>query len=1127
MSGYDYTGYESAFVPTPPSSPEVERKTTSTSGEAKSSEKLTQKYKLPVEANVLNGYRSITYNFTLAALPSDYVSNPESYRKAEMDLVILKSGGKGNNTILNVSKLSNAQVSAVEEPVLDKYSAKNNQNKVINQLSANQGIIDGFNQKSPGRFDMFINDVELETIMAFSEESNVTQPTKIKFEVFEPYSINGFIEALHVAAVAAGYTSYIQASFVLKIEFWGIPDSDNEIFKIAEKIPNAERYFPIGLTNVEVDITERGTKYQCSAVPYNERAFGQPSVVKKPIKMEGKTVKDILTNFMNSFNSQLKKANEDAKLNPNNVDTYSIKFVEWDTDNGWIEAVKSKIGDSDLLNLYEDNVLYKFAKPSDGKNAYKPGTEPKSIKYNPTGAAINFPENISVHEVISAVIKDSAYVRKLLEDMASSDKSTAKARVDDLGRVEYFSVKVEVKNRDVFDETAKKPFQEFTFVVSPYKVHFTRIPRYGQVQLKEEEFTKLVLREYNYYYMGKNVDVTSFKLNFNTLYFEAIPAAMADQNVPNYRDSAKPDGRGQPKIDAPSKQDQTKTNPAHPPAPVRQVPVDTKPDSGSATPTQNDPYAALARSMHDAVVNSKASMVTGNIEILGDPFYLVTGGMGSYNPKPVRGSREGVVGQNEVAMNYAEVNILINFRNPIDIGSFESGGLMIFDSNRVPFSGVYMITKAVHTFKDGIFKQTLEIIRRPGQILDGQGKEVKMESLTKVVPNPENVSVSAEAPEVSVQRASTADVAEYLNRGAPNAESNFTAAPGGLGGGQSVLTRTYGLVSREGILQSAAGIVGQPLPTVPQTDIRLNVSQLANLGNNNLTSAGLINAAANIITGNTTLKNVASTMAGTLIGSKLNQVLQKSNIGSGMGEGASVLIPPLSTTPLNPTALDIKAGAIENPLAFAKDAISNVKGEIQQLGQNALDQVNRLGDKASLLVGGVGAKISESLGSKADPKAIAAQVGLDPSRLSGISNNLQSKFPKQLTDIIKNTPENLNLSQALDQGIALSAIPPSKFGNIPPLTPFRTAPDALLDISSPLVKTTLAAGLASTLNAVDNNIVKDKLSTVKSQLSKLSSIKSTVDQKASGSVGAIFGSKSSTNPLETLLKNSKNNNTMV
>lgn len=1131
----EFSGYDVSAATGSAGSPEVVRRTdtpsTNPTGQAKSSAKLTQKYQLPVESNVLNGYRSITYNFTLAGLPSNYVSDPDVFRKSALDLVIIKSGGKGTSGIAPPSSASAIQKKQVEMEVLDKFDSRVKaqvDKKNINQLEAkNISLVNDFNTRSPGRFDMFIDEIDIETVMAFSESSSVTQPTKIKFDVIEPYSVNGFIEALHVTSVAAGYTSYISASFVLKIEFWGIPDSDTDEFKHPEKIPNAERYFPIGLTNVEVEITERGTKYQCSAVPYNERSFGQPSVVKKPIKMEGKTVKEILTNFMKSFNEQLKKANEDAKLKSNNLDVYEVKFVEWDTENGWVDAANSKIGNSELLDLYEDNILYKFANPSDGKNSYNSKTEPKSVAYNPTSAAINFPENISIHEVITAVVRDSKYVREILQDLASKDETTVKNRIDPLGRIEYFSIKVEVKNREEFDETTKKPYQTFTFIVSPYKAHFTRVPRYGQVQLKEEEFLKLVLREYNYYYMGKNIDVVNFKLNFNTLYFEAIPAAMADQNAPNYRDAAKPDGRGQPKIEAPSKEDQLQTNPAHPPAPVRQIPVDTRPESGSAVPLQNDPYSVLARNMHDAIVNSKSSMVTGNIEILGDPFYLITGGMGGYNPKPVQNSREGIVGLKEAAINYSEVNILINFRNPIDIGSFESGGLMIFDPNRVPFSGVYMVTKVVSTFKNGEFRQNLEIVRRPGQILDGQGKEVKIGALTTVVPNDENVPVIAERPEVSFQRATTADVSEYLRRGAPDSDSNFTAAVGGLGGDSSVLTRTYGLVSRDGILQSAAGIVGQPLPTVNQTDIRLNVSQLANFDNKNLTPAGLLNAATNVITGNKSLKSVASTIAGTLIGNTINEVLKKSNQGSGIGEGATVSIPPLSTVPLNPTAIDVKFGALENPLELAKNTISNVKGEIQQLGQNAIDQVTRLGDKANLLVGGVGAKIAESLGSKADPKAIAAQVGLDSSRLSGLGNNLQSKLSNQVSDILKNTPENVNLSQALDQGIALSAIPPSKFGNIPPPTPFRTAPDPIPDVSMTAVKTVVVAGLANRLNAIDSNVVKDKIATAKNQLSKLSGLKTTVDQKISGSVGAVFGSKVSKNPLETLLNNSKNNDTTV
>lgn len=1118
----EFTAYESALSPTPASSPEVEVKTNKPSAnpnnDSKANANLTQKYLRPIESNVLNGYRSITYNFTLAGLPSEYVSDPEVYRKAELGLVILKSGGKGLNTIMNIKNLTSAQVAAVEEPVLDKYSAQNNQRKVKEKLSSNQEIINGFNERSPGRFDMFLDDVEIENLMTFTEESNVTLPTKIKFTVVEPYSVNGFIEALHVASVAAGYTSYVNASFVLKVEFWGIPDSDNEEFKIPEKIPNADRYFPLGLTGVDVDITEKGTRYQCSAVPYNERAFGNPSVVKKPIKMQGTKVQDILTNFMKAFNEQLVKANEDSKLNAKNVDVYNIKFVNWSSTDGWVDAAgSSDIGKSDVLDLYEDNVLYGFAKPNDGKNAYKPGTEPKSIKYNPNSAAINFPENISIHEVISAVIRDSTYVRNILKDLANKEK--ARSRIDDLGRVNYFSIKLEVKNRDVYDEISKKPFQEFTFVVSPYKAHFTKIPRYGQVQIKEEEFLKLCLREYNYFYMGQNIDVLNFKLNFNTLYFEAVPIAMADQNVPNYRDSAKPDNRQQTKLDPPTKAEQVQANPAHPMPPVREVPVNTKPESGSAIPIQNDPYAVLSRSMHDAIINSKASMVTGEIDILGDPFYLVTGGMGSYNPKPVQGSRDGVVGLKEASPIYGEINIVINFRNPIDISPLEEGGLMKFDSNRVPFSGVYTITKVVSTFKNGDFKQRLEIIRKPGQIFNDTAKEILPSDIDKTVKNEDNVTVSTQGPEAPSLRPDSASVAEYFDRGAPNLDSNFVNAPGGLGGSDSTLERTYGLVGKDGRLVSASGVIGQALPTDSNRDIKINVNELSKMGNSSLTPAALINAAANVITGNVPFKAAASTIAGTLIGESISNVLKKSNPGSGIGQGATVSIPGLSSIPLDPTANEIKAGAIENPLSSAQNLVSNVAGTIQNIGQNALSQVNRLGSQADLLVGAVGAKIASSLGSTADPSAVAANVGVDSARLSGLSSNITGKVPKEVTDILSKTPQNVNLSQALDQGIALSAIPPSKYPNIPPTTPFKTAPFPEPDPSR-IISSVNIGQIPVSSNKVDMSVARDKINTVKTQVSKFTGTTPVVDKTVSGSVGAVFGSKNSQNPLERLINKS-------
>ena len=49
------------------------------------------------------------------------------------------------------------------------------------------------------------------------------------------------------------------------------------------------------------------------------------------------------------------------------------------------------------------------------------------------------------------------------------------------------------------------------------------------------------LRQYNYIYTGKNIDIINFKLNFNTLFFEAVPAAMGNSDTPSAKTGAAPD----------------------------------------------------------------------------------------------------------------------------------------------------------------------------------------------------------------------------------------------------------------------------------------------------------------------------------------------------------------------------------------------------------------------------------------------------------------------------------------------------------------------------------------------------------------------------------------------------------
>jgi hypothetical protein len=1138
--------------------------------EAKADRDLTKKLVVQTpEANILNSYRSVTYNFTLAGLKKDYLKDPRKYRESELDLVILKSGGKGNSIISGSGpaeqdvRLSQRNDDADPRDRKVQSAAQTN----VDVSNNNTSMIQGFNNRSPGRFDMFIENVEIDTLMAFTEGSGSTLPTQIKFEVIEPYSVNGFIEAMHVAAVAAGYPSYLQASFLLKMEFWGYPDNDQLQFKDPEKIPKSERFFPIGLTGIDVDITERGTRYKCTAVPFNERAFGEPNVIKKPIQMSGDYVGMILFDLIKNINEQVSKSDKDGKSESlgNKHDTYSIKFPIWSDTEGWTDGF-NEIAASKLTEILKDNALYKMVDPATaGKpDAYKKqgssqptpaqqSKEPEAIKYTPGKTVVQFAENMNIHEAISSVIRDSEYTRNILKDVKKS--------IDQFGMIKYFMVKVEVTNLNVINETTKKPFQNFEYVVTPYKVHYTRIPTYGQEQIDDKNLKLLSLRQYNYIYTGKNIDIINFKLNFNTLFFEAVPAAMGNNDTPSAKTGAAPNNGVVVRQNATPTETVQKQEVPTPPTKVESSPV--QPTGGNAGQLLNDPYAILAKKMHSAIIDSKASMITGEIELLGDPFYIATGGVGNYVSTP---DSRGKTKDGEADHIFSEVLITINFRNPIDINP--DTGMMIFDPELIPFSGVYKVNKASSTFKDGTFKQRLEILRIPGQILDQDIKPSDPADANFTRPSPDNQVVpDATRAENPSQRLDSSTALEQLDRGLPSPGlpgelSNFTAATGGLGGSTAgMLMQTPGRVLKSGALAAGSSIIGQPLPADLSSNIRLSSSGLANINQTGLGSAALIAVASNVLTGNIPAPRALSSVATAIGGLAIASALNKPNIGSGIGEGATVKLPGVAA---DPTALDVKFGSTIDPTRLAAGSVNSILGGTKELGVAAVGIVSSLGTKISPFAKDIGSKIAAFGGTNADPRAIGAQVGLDVSQLSGLSGQYQSKALNQIASFGNNTPPGVNLAQASDAGVVLDYISPSKIQNIPPTTPYSTAPAPGVDIAyvrevaakggatavanlygvsnikgisgnllpAGVVASALAniptsqvnpfSNITGQFNAVDVNSIKDKVTSAQSQLSGLTGSVPILDKNLVGSVSAKFGSSASASPLNKLINGTFN-----
>lgn len=781
-------------------SPEITRTTAGKNASPKIPSVVVSK-----QVNPLHQFRSYNYLFTLACIKSSALKDPDLLRKTADYYVIAKSSGKGTDAI----KLdSSFNVAAIAPQTVSSgggrgdYAYKN----PGSTRNFGQEYIDAFNARSSGRFDLFINNVEIETLMSASQAANTALATKIKFEIYEPYSLNGFMEAIQTAALAAGHVNYAMAPFVLKMEFIGYPDTDGAASETIKKLgAEGTRYFVFSFTNLTVDATESGTRYQCEAVPHNERAFGKSNELTANIKITGKTVGDILADFSTQINrvkeEESKKIRGEGK--PVKSDKYNIILPSWSGPKMDI-TTPNAISKADVTSLTRTNNNYKFADPG--------SAEQQTVAYVPGKTEVQFSDTVSIHDCISAIIRDSEYTKNLIKQIEGGSKTVIVN-----GMVDYFLISIEAVPQGVWDEETKRELYTYTYLISPYKIHYTRIPLYESKTIDSESLKLLARREYNYLYTGKNIDVQSFNLKFDNLYFQAIPSGLGNNNaIFSSANGQEAQETSQIAITG-QVTEATAQRKNYADAPIY---IDTSigtanPQKGSGNkPDNSDPYTSMVVNMHQAILDN-LSMISAEIKILGDPFFLVTGGMGNYKPAVIT---YGETVDNEAAYQQGDVFVVVNFRNPIDIDP--KTGLLEFNSTLVPFSGVFRVISVISTFKDGLFEQRLQLLRVPGQPIDTNQPVDQNISPVTSTPNP---SSSAIANFVGLENTFRL----------PVIQPDFLGSGGisGLISGTSLLEKFGGNVGQlSGVTERISGVTGQ------LTGLTNQLTDLAGQGRNLLAS---------------------------------------------------------------------------------------------------------------------------------------------------------------------------------------------------------------------------------------------------------------------------------------------------
>lgn len=615
-----------------------------------------------------------------------------------------------------------------------------------------------------GKFDFFINNVELKSTIGL-DAGNTTNITNVTFQVTEPYSMGMFPISCQALAQNLGHDNFREAPYVLTIEFRGNTQTGG-----INSIPGTTRHIPITITDIQCRVTEAGSVYNVTAMPFNQGAITDVNALfKNDTSITGDTVQSILQTGEKSLqavvNQKLKDTAKAAKIDiPDEIlilfpiDPATATSAQSAADNtennstatsngtsAQASAVFEKlgvtrssinqtliqqasdcnaIGSADLgfddsrkgdTPIGKDNKVY-----DDDKQVYVRGKNTIDIKQSD----MKFKQDTDIPNAINQVILSSKFVTDTLDATKLSPE----------GYRGWWRIDTQMYNiGPTQDAQGTKP-KLIVYRVVPYNVHASRImpPNTrspGFASLKQQ-----AVKEYNYIYTGKNVDVITFEININQG-FSTIMAADGLEKSQDAKTTAQTGDAADPvKIGSP-------LGPGNPPSKelgttptiVRYIGTlfgsDKKGGGGQETPGHR-----AARIFMDAVTNG-TDLYNLTIKIIGDPYYIVQSGIGNYTAKQTQFSNLNLDG----SVNYqnGEVDIYIAFRTPIDIN--QTSGLYDFGKGRsapvIQYSGLYCVTNVVSTFKDGKFEQVLTGFRRPQQENLVEATPDKTLNVTNQAPN--------------------------------------------------------------------------------------------------------------------------------------------------------------------------------------------------------------------------------------------------------------------------------------------------------------------------------------------------------------------------------------------------------
>lgn len=718
---------------------------------------------LPRRTNSLDKYVSVNYLWTLAALSNDEYNFPhETYKK---------KGPRVEQTVIKMGGFPGA-VSSPTGPMPARP---------MTELELKNG---GYNT------EYFIDNVEINSIVAPNPKSRITTAFNIEFEVTEPYSMGQFLQHLQLTAMKAGYTNYLECPYLLQLDVIGYRDSGTYGNYGTYSRKEASRQFAMKIYDISFDVSGSGSRYQVLGIPFNEEALtDQNQSIPSNISISGRTIQEICQTGVNSLasvvntNKLVTSLEAESKYEPDeiiilfpneiaksqmgrdlpDVDNsalmgdlkdrrdYDVDAALESVENSYtsmydflegqrggrgmkLDAIKKNFLDNRLgfsvkrNNLSEKiktdfmtadftNKIGKTAMFTEG--ALQAGTANfglSNFAYNekakllhrgatvidPNKRTIQFKGGTKIQRIIEELV--------LISDFGKGLLNKGQLAADKFGMVDWFRIEVQTYVLDAPQTEGKlnRYPKIFVYNVVPARIHQSVFMMPNDPPPGYEYLKKQAVKEYDYIYTGKNTDILNFDISFKQAFFTSIANDFMNRNASNQTSEV---GKKLTVVPVSSKDSSNITSENTKTVRMANIINDTQVGEQTRGAVQESPAVRVARAFQDALINSPADLISADMTILGDLYFLHDSGAGNYFSSDTPYININADG----SMNHTngQVDIIINFRTPFDIdtGSPTAKGL----SDVEQFSGLYQVISVTNSFRGNVFTNELNLVRRLNQ----------------------------------------------------------------------------------------------------------------------------------------------------------------------------------------------------------------------------------------------------------------------------------------------------------------------------------------------------------------------------------------------------------------------------